>query len=676
MSNSIRRQILRERIAGLIELGASSGIYSQKYIPSGLKKRALRFYRKISGASSQDRPKTWIEELFFLLWNGNADQFPTLGLQAIRSHEPTAHDVDSFARMTHYAFTNYHVSISDELDQAFADWISSQECHPGSLAQWTHTRALNRDSSSIALTTAAQQIFYRMQSGTYTLSDDLASNIAAIRTSLPEQWIRGHENSPRTSLQIELSLWLDWLALSRDLETLRHARKFMLKTSGRDSHVVIDEATPESSNLSLMIHGITIPSFQKATLPATAHRGLYLLHNSLPWDSQGYATRSHGLLTGVNRHGWKVDALTRLGYPFDRHSKVSTSDGSTPTVIDGVTYQRLGRRKTNNMDAVGGFIAEYVARALPVAEMVNPEIVHAASNSWNGIAAAHIARQRGIPFVYEVRGLWEVTGRSANPGYEFTLRYRLAVRLETIAAQAADHVFTLTSALRNELSARGVDSNKISLLPNCVDAERFTPRTRDLELEAQLGVKDKVVIGYVGSLLEYEGLDQLLIAAQTLKQNRNDFHVLIVGSGVADGNLRKLAQELEVEDVVTFTGRVPHTEVEKYYSLVDIAPFPRLPIPVCEMVSPLKPFEAMAMKKVCILSSVEAMAEIVDHGTTGLIFDKHSIASLTETLNDILNNGDLRRSIGENARTWVLAERTWEQAAQRVHDVYTALTSK
>jgi glycosyltransferase involved in cell wall biosynthesis len=121
---------------------------------------------------------------------------------------------------------------------------------------------------------------------------------------------------------------------------------------------------------------------------------------------------------------------------------------------------------------------------------------------------------------------------------------------------------------------------------------------------------------------------------------------------------------------------VPHADVERYYSLVDIAPFPRLPIPVCEMVSPLKPFEAMAMKKVCIVSSVAAMAEIVQHGVTGLVFDKHSVDSLIDTLNRAIDDAELRQTIGENARTWVLAERTWEQAADRVNAIYSKLTNK
>jgi PEP-CTERM/exosortase A-associated glycosyltransferase len=674
MSNSIRRQIISERISRLIEWGTSYGIYSQKLIPSPFKNQSLRLYRTISGSGKSKGQQTWIETLFDFLWAGNPRGFIVELHSSIAGIAASRETVDAVVRMTHYASTNYGIKIDDELDLAFTNWANRISVAQGSLAQWVFTRRMNGDTSAVDLDSQGQSILTAMIS---TENIGIRSNsqiVAAIRNSFPEEWIRGHELHPRPELQDELELWLSWLLLSKDLEVLRHARRFMLKANMRNSYIVIDEGSPNDSNVALMIHGIPIPERAASENRGRKFRGLYFLNNSLPWDSQGYATRSHGLLTGINRKGWKIDALTRLGYPFDRHSKVSNSKGTASIEISDVKYRRLGRGKTNNMGAVGGFISEYACRALSVADEVNPEIIHAASNSWNGIAALLVARKRGIPFVYEVRGLWEITGRSANPGYEFTLRYRLAVRLETIAAQEADHVFTLTDALRNELVRRGVNPSTISILSNCVDADRFTPRSRDTILEAKLGVENKVVIGYVGSLLDYEGIDQLICAAQALSTRRSDFHIIIVGSGSAENSLRELVRELDVQDLITFTGRVPHNDVERYYSLIDIAPFPRLPIPVCEMVSPLKPFEAMAMKKVCIVSSVAAMVEMIRHGDTGFVYDKNSLQSLIDTLNLVIDDSELRKKIGENARTWIKAERTWEHAADRVEAVYAALT--
>ena len=123
-----------------------------------------------------------------------------------------------------------------------------------------------------------------------------------------------------------------------------------------------------------------------------------------------------------------------------------------------------------------------------------------------------------------------------------------------------------------------------------------------------------------------------------------------------------------------FTGRVPHEEVESYYSLIDIAPFPRLSLPVTEMVSPLKPFEAMAMEKLVIASDVAALEEIVNHEVTGLLFKKDDVNSLTDTLELGITDSRLRNKLGKQAREWVKAERDWPILAKRITDLYESLT--
>jgi glycosyltransferase involved in cell wall biosynthesis len=245
--------------------------------------------------------------------------------------------------------------------------------------------------------------------------------------------------------------------------------------------------------------------------------------------------------------------------------------------------------------------------------------------------------------------------------------------METQACVQASHVFAITNALKNELIRRGVDGEKITLLPNCVDVNRFLPRERDTELESELGLTGKTVIGYVGSLLDYEGLNLLMSAGKELAANRSDFHILIVGGGAATETLIKQVAELGIESVVTFTGRVPHADVERYYSLIDIAPFPRLALPVCEMVSPLKPFEAMAMEKACVVSNVDALTEIVQDGVTGRVFEKNSVADFAKVLTELLDNPTQIREYGVTSRKWVQENRTWERNAKIVHDTYEQL---
>ena len=152
-----------------------------------------------------------------------------------------------------------------------------------------------------------------------------------------------------------------------------------------------------------------------------------------------------------------------------------------------------------------------------------------------------------------------------------------------------------------------------------------------------------------------------------------NFSVLIVGDGAALPALKHLASESSASDHVIFTGKVPHEDVERYYSLIDIAPFPRLSLPVTEMVSPLKPFEAMAMEKLVIASNVAALEEIVSDGETGLLFEKDNPESLTEVLLRSIQDSQLRQDLGKKARQWVIENRDWKILSQKVTQLYDSL---
>ena len=400
----------------------------------------------------------------------------------------------------------------------------------------------------------------------------------------------------------------------------------------------------------------------------------YLLHNSLPFASAGYATRTHGLLSSLNEN-WDVQAVTRPGFPFDLPNYKDLQEVDEDEIIDGVKYHRLTtEREVPKKKPITRYVHNYTESLVDYARNKKPAIVHAASNHWNGLAAVETARRLGLKSIYEVRGLWEVTRASREPAWRHELGYSYMARMETDAANEADQVIAITEGLRDEMIDRGVDGAKITVVPNGVDSQRFTPLERDNELAHELGLEDKVVIGYVGSLLDYEGLDLLLKAASKLAETRLDFHVLVVGDGAEKNKLEALASHLNLLGTyVTFTGRVPHHDVEKYYSLIDIAPFPRLPLPVCELVSPLKPFEAMAMEKAIIVSNVRALTEIVDDGVLGLVHEKGSVESLATQIETLLDDATLRESLAGAAREWVIRERDWKVLSARVANIYEQL---
>lgn len=393
----------------------------------------------------------------------------------------------------------------------------------------------------------------------------------------------------------------------------------------------------------------------------------YLLHSALPQVSMGYATRSHGILTALREAGWAVEGITRPGFPLD---DARIDNAPSTDVVDGVPYHHVlfeSRRPLPLLPVERG-VATFSRALRDLYKDADVPLVHAASNFRNGLAAVHAARKLGVPALYEVRGLWEYTRLAREPWFDRTDSFQFISRMETAAAHEADHVIAITRALADLLVERGVDAGKISVVPNGVDTRRFTPRSRDAELAEELGIGGRTVIGYVGSLLEYEGLHLLIEAVDLLR--RDDFVVLIVGDGRTRPELERLVTDRGLQEAVRFTGRVPHEEVERYYSLVDVAPFPRTPVAVTELVSPLKPFEAMAMGKAVVASDVAALEEIIEDGVNGRLFPKGSPDALASVLEELIDDPGATSRMAQRGAEWVRRERDWKTLAQGVASVY------
>jgi len=401
-------------------------------------------------------------------------------------------------------------------------------------------------------------------------------------------------------------------------------------------------------------------------------RSLCLLHNSLPYHSAGYATRTQGLLTALRADGWRVDGVTRLGYPYDMDGFKYRESIPVLDTVGEVDYRRMhAHRLVIPKNPLQHYVERYAAEVEHLARTEKPFVIHAASNYVNGLAAIAAANQLGLASVYEVRGLWEVTRGSRDPEWAAGEEYAFQSRMEADAARHATEVITITEALARELVIRGTDPEKITVVPNGVDVDAFGPRERDQGLAASLDLEGRVVIGYLGSILDYEGLDVLLQAVALLPPgSRSRVAVLIVGEGPERPRLEEMARELHLTTVVRFVGRVPHDDVARYYSLIDIAPFPRLPLPVCEMVSPLKPLEAFAMEKVVVVSSVAALAEMVTDGVTGRVHVKGDAASLAGILDELVNDDAARAALAGAGREWVHAHRTWRQLVGPIGEIY------
>ena len=458
------------------------------------------------------------------------------------------------------------------------------------------------------------------------------------------------------TVQGAANVYYDAAALDKAHELVDRLES-MQETVGAGDRRLIDEVRGQAQLVAWAKEPVSPRS-----LPVIKGRVLNVLAFSLPYSSVGYAIRSHGLAIGIKNAGWDIRPYTRPCFPYDSKPEFEGQALQEQNEIDGITYRRIFDYDRKGMNEVK-YIHAAIASLTRVIEREQPEVVHAASNYVTAFPAMIAARRLGVPFLYEMRGFWEVTRSSRDEAFENTPKYRFMQLFDGLVATQADHVITITTAMKEELLARGVPESKIAIAFNSVDPARFMPRPRNTVLAEKLGIPDGVaVIGYVGSFVDYEGLDDLITAAAGLKQAGREFRLLLVGDGAVFDSIRAQVQSLSLDDKVILTGRVPHEEVEDYYSLVDIAPFPRKPWKVCELVSPLKPFEAMALEKVVVVSGTRALKEIVDHERNGLVFEKGNVQALQQVLDGLVTSPEKRRQLGHTAREWVIRERSWDVA--------------
>jgi len=397
-------------------------------------------------------------------------------------------------------------------------------------------------------------------------------------------------------------------------------------------------------------------------------RVLHVLDHSIPLHS-GYTFRTLSILREQRRLGWDTHHLTS--------PKHAAPSGPEETV-DGWHFHRTPPATGSRLPGLAevALMKQTQARLLAVAQQVRPHILHAHSPVLNAIPTLRVGRQLGIPVVYEVRAFWEDAAVDHGSTTEGSMRYRLTRRLETHALRQAQHVFTICEGLRGDIAARGVPAQRITVIPNAVDIEKFEPGgTPDEQLKAGLGLGGATVVGFIGSFYAYEGLDLLLQALPALLQGRPELRVLLVGGGPQDAALKAQAQSLGVADKVVFTGRVPHAEVQRYYDLVDVLAYPRHSMRLTELVTPLKPLEAMAQGRLLVASDVGGHKELIRHAETGWLFEAGSADALAAAIVQLLERRDQWPALRRAGREFVEKERHWAASVARYRPVFERLAA-
>ncbi|MCC7136107.1 MAG: glycosyltransferase, exosortase A system-associated [Nitrosomonas sp.] len=397
-------------------------------------------------------------------------------------------------------------------------------------------------------------------------------------------------------------------------------------------------------------------------------RILHVLDHSLPLHS-GYTFRTLSILKAQRAMGWETFHVTGEKQDSGEQLEETVNDWTFFRTPKGGSY--LSRLPVLNQVAV---INSLTQRLFEIVPQVKPDILHAHSPSLNGIAALRVARKLKIPLVYEVRAFWEDAAVDHGTSTEWGIRYRLTRALENYAMHHADAITTICEGLRGDIISRKIAPEKVTVIPNAVDLENFEMiQSTDGELRNSLGLTNRQVVGFIGSFYAYEGLTVLLQALPWMLADNPDMRLLLVGGGPQEAELRQLANELKIADKVVFTGRVPHEQVQRYYSIIDVLVYPRLSMRLTDLVTPLKPLEAMAQGKLLAASDVGGHRELIRDGHNGVLFKTNDPRSLAEKVNALLQAPARWPALRQAGREYVETERNWVRSVAGYRPVYQEL---
>ncbi|SHE23684.1 TIGR04063 family PEP-CTERM/XrtA system glycosyltransferase [methanotrophic endosymbiont of Bathymodiolus puteoserpentis (Logatchev)] len=398
---------------------------------------------------------------------------------------------------------------------------------------------------------------------------------------------------------------------------------------------------------------------------------LHILDHSIPLHS-GYTFRTRAILEQQKELGWKTFHVTSA-----KHS-VAEQDIEE---VDGLRFYRsqqpaglLAKLPVFNQWAI---VKSLTTRLDEIIPEIKPDILHAHSPALNGLAAIKAGKKYNIPVVYECRAFWEDAAVDHGTTSEGSLRYRITKALETYVFKQAQAVTCICEGLRQDIIKRGVAENKITVIPNAVNIEKFTfGQEAKPQLKQELGLQANTVLGFIGSFYAYEGIPLILDALPEILKQQPNVRLLLVGGGPQEQIIKDKVKQLQLESFVIFTGRVPHDQVQDYYNLVDIFVYPRLVMRLTELVTPLKPLEAMAQGRLVIASDVDGHKELIRDQENGMLFKANDVSSLVGCVLNLLAHSESWPAMRQAGRQYVEQERNWPNSVSNYEQVYTRLLTK
>jgi glycosyltransferase involved in cell wall biosynthesis len=323
---------------------------------------------------------------------------------------------------------------------------------------------------------------------------------------------------------------------------------------------------------------------------------------------------------------------------------------------------------------------------IKLARQESVQIIHAHTPYRVGRPALLAARKLNLPFVYEMRGIWEDTAVANGRWKPTGLAYRRYRAMETKVLRSADRVICISETLAGEAISRGVSPGVINIVQNAVDPSKIIHPT---ELESSASKEDNqhlretierlnrsestCVVGYIGSLRDLEGVDLTADAVGLLHSKGCDVRLLVLSGKANQEILRERCENLGLGDTALVTGPVPHERVPHYYDLIDIFVVSRPDERVTRLVTPLKPFEAMMLGRAIIVSDLPALAEIVEDGERGILFKAGDVSDLAEKIRQLMDDQMERVRLGTSAKEWVESERIWPEVVKGSLQAYDAM---
>ena len=396
-------------------------------------------------------------------------------------------------------------------------------------------------------------------------------------------------------------------------------------------------------------------------------RILHILDHSLPVHS-GYAFRSQAILRTQKKRGWDPSVVTS-----PKHYESWQQSWSPSEEVGGIQYHRaVGVAQASlPLEKERRIMVTLAARMREIVRQQSIQVLHAHSPVLNAIPALWVGRKTGIPVVYEVRAPWEDAAIDHGTYGSRSWRYKLVKALETWVCKKVHHVAVLCQGLREEMVRRAIAPQKLTVIPNGVDVDSFQKCDPDSDLAVRWGLTGKRVVAFLGSFFRYEGLDLLIEAIALIVRQDPRVVLLLVGGGIAEFDLKAQVRRLQLDSHVIMPGSVAPERIPGVYALVDVLAYPRHSLRLTELVTPLKPLEAMAMGKALVASNIGGHRELIRDGQTGLLFPAGNAEALASAIQRLLGDAELRCRLEQTGDYWVRHERSWEKTTADYSEVYT-----